>query len=226
VAIDVAEACELRGLQLDLVEIALNPFELLPIRVDAAQAVVRIGDGGVKVRLKPLASGKAGDDPDDELKSCGLRAVWPDQMTVEELFACLTSPKNENLLGGYWTFLSRDLAQHLEGSNLPTALEWVASQHRREHLHPFEKLADSILLRALEHLEAPRVVKAFAKAALSRLKDHHEIFREQSEPQFQNVLENEETKRHQILEVMLCCIHSQRPRKIFLSFFMLVRSWF
>jgi predicted NACHT family NTPase len=203
VAIDIAEVCRSQALESELVQLALDQSQPFRLRKDAAYVVVRIGTNEARAKLKPLALGEAGDDSDDELKGAGLQASWPGRMSAEELFSFLTPLKNKSLLGRYWTFLSRDLASHLESSNLPVALAWVASQHEREHLHPFEKLADSILLRALEYLETPGVVEAFAKAALSRLKDHHEIFRDRSNSQFKSVLENDEAKRRQILETML-----------------------
>ncbi|MBI3248296.1 MAG: hypothetical protein HYZ50_17455 [Deltaproteobacteria bacterium] len=217
VAIDIAEACELRSLQSELVAIALNPSELLALRENAADAVVRVGDKEAKGRLKPLALGEAGDDPNDELKDAGLRALWPDQITVGELFTCLSPPKNRRPLDGYWRFLVEEIPQHLESSHFSTALEWVASQHERDHLHPFEKLADSILLRALEHLEAPGVVEAFAKAVLPRLRAHHSIFRDRADTQFANVWESDESKRRRVLETMLLALSEteEDPRELF-----------
>src|SRR4051794_29355861 len=65
VAIEIAEACRLKYLQSDLVDIALDPNECLEVRRYAAGAVAEVG-GHTVARLKPLATGEAGDDPSDQ----------------------------------------------------------------------------------------------------------------------------------------------------------------
>jgi hypothetical protein len=128
VAIDIAEACTLQPLQQDLGPIALDPSQPLSVRVNAAAAVSRIGDEDAKERLKPLAQGESDDDPDDELKGWGLRAVWPAHLTAAECFGCLTLPKRDDFSGTYQMFLWRELVSHLQPHDLPIALHWVSKQ--------------------------------------------------------------------------------------------------
>lgn len=90
VAIDIAEACKLQTLQDDLAAVALDASQPVRLRVSAAFAIAEIGDEATKAKLKPLATGEAGDDPDDELKGAGLRAMWPTHLSAEDLFALLT----------------------------------------------------------------------------------------------------------------------------------------
>lgn len=75
VAINIAKACELQTLPGDLVDVALDPTQPVLIRVEATHAIVYIGDDTTKAKLKPLAIGEAGDDPDDQLKGYGLQAI-------------------------------------------------------------------------------------------------------------------------------------------------------
>jgi hypothetical protein len=75
VAIDIAEACTLQTLQQDLADTAVDTSEPLSVRVDAATAVSHIGDEETKAQPKAFARGEGGNDPDDELKGWGLRAV-------------------------------------------------------------------------------------------------------------------------------------------------------
>ncbi len=204
VAVDIAEACKLQTLQSALADIALDPSQPQPIRVNCAFAVSRIGDGETKAGLKPLAIGEAGDDPDDELKGCGLRAVWPAHMTAEELFAVLTSPKREALSGMYELFLSSELVPHLEPVDLPEALKWVEVQQPRHELpYPFTHIIDAIMLKGWECLESPGVLEAFARAALSRLKHDDDIVEDRHKPPLSDVLTNDDEKRRQVLEAML-----------------------
>jgi hypothetical protein len=66
-AIHITEACELEALEDDLVNIALDPSQLLLIRINAAHAVARAGHKEARAKLKPLVTGEIGDDPDDQL---------------------------------------------------------------------------------------------------------------------------------------------------------------
>src|SRR5262249_52023401 len=101
IAIHIAEACTLHVLQDTLADIAFDPSQPLTIRVSAAYAACNYGDENTKAKLKPLAVGTAGEDTNDELKGCGLLAVWPTHMTVEELFAILSSSNESYPIGIY-----------------------------------------------------------------------------------------------------------------------------
>ena len=90
----------------------------------------------------------------------------------------LTPPRGE-LIGLYWLFLSSRLAQRLRAEDLPAALDWVAQHPNKEQRfqHPYEHAMDSIMVKAWDHLDAPGVVEAFARAALARLIERPEIVR-------------------------------------------------
>jgi len=204
VAINIAEACKLKILQNDLLIVALDSTSPLNTREEAASAVSRIGDEEIKAKLKPLAWGEAGDDPDDELKVCGLRALWSKHITVDELFSILTYPKRDDLIGAYWQFLSHDLVQNLDPQDLPRALKWVEQQKRYHELPiPFRKLMDSITLKAWDNIEIPGVTEAFAEAALSRLKHYDDVVGDHIDSQFRNMLIKDDDKRHQVLKAIV-----------------------
>lgn len=204
VAIDIAEACELQALQENLVNIALDQKEPLPIRNAAVYTVGRIADDNTKVKLKPLAIGEVEEDPNDELKGYSLRALWPDHMKVEELFTAITNIKQRNYIGAYWRFLSNELVPKLKPSDLPIALKWVEQQESlKDPTYCFEKLMDAIILMAWEHLDSPEVLEAFAKVVLSRFKHYDRIVVDHNETNFKNILSNEDSKRRRLLEAIL-----------------------
>ena len=122
VAINIAESCKLQTLQDDLLEVALDDSQRLKTRVEAAYAVARIGDETVRAKLKPLAVAVGDNDPQDELKGCALRAIWPNLITAEELFSVLTPPKDKNLSGAYISFLNYDLALSLSKRSICLSL--------------------------------------------------------------------------------------------------------
>jgi hypothetical protein len=154
-ATDIAEACAVRSLQDDLTTLALAPGEDIHLRVNAAYAVVRIGDSETKRRLRPLAMGEAGDDPDDELKGRGLRALWPEHISSDELFPLLTYPKRPSLYGSYKSFLDA-LARESETIDVARALTWLRNQHP-DPGSPFRSLRNAILRRAWQSADAPGV---------------------------------------------------------------------
>ena len=204
IAIEIGEECSAIRLQDDLVAIALDPQELLYVRTTAAHAVERMADGETKARLRPLAEGNAGDDPDDELKGCTLRALWPERISADELFPLLTMPKNRNLIGAYWSFLHYCLARHLQPGDLPRALLWV-EQHERKGR--FKVMGDdppeTIMLRGWDELREPQVCQAFARAAAVRLKDYRAIVGGNQEDSFLGELRSDNEKRHLLVRTML-----------------------
>lgn len=212
IAIDIAKVCKLEDLQDALVEVALDSSQSIQIREDAASAVCRIGNNEVKARLKPLAIGEAGDDPNDELKGYALRAVWPEHITAEELFTLITPPKAKISGGTYQRFLAQELAPHLQVAELPIALKWVEEQQSRCKRQPsFEALADvifgaltdKIIFRAWEHLESPDVLEIFAKIALTRWSNYKQLTSSSTNPSFESDLVNDDVKRRRLLEAII-----------------------
>jgi len=204
VAVDIAEACELRDLLALLVDLALDPSESLPVRVNAAYAVTRIGADPTKARLKPLATGEAGDDPDDELKGCALRAVWPNSMEAKELFSVLTAPKQSSFVGSYHMFIASDLPKSLKPSHFPDALLWIGTQGSRQTMdYSFRKFVDAIIIMGWQYLEAPGVLDAFATAALSRIKHLESLVEDRSDYALDTQLREDHARRRRLLESMV-----------------------
>lgn len=176
VAIDIAEACEQHELQSTLADVALNPLESYQVRIQAAWAVARIGDLATRERLRPLALGTAGDDPDDELRGCGLLATWPEHLDAEELFAALQPPRRENLYGSYKSFLISHCTKHLKPTHLPTALAWAAQHAIGPALRSLNQIVDEVMALAWRHLNEPGVLTGFAAVAYVRMEKHAPLF--------------------------------------------------
>jgi predicted NACHT family NTPase len=204
VAIEIARACQLRSAQEEVADIALDASEPVSLRQRAAAAVRDMADDQTKLRLKPLATAQIPEDQDDELKGLALSTVWPEHLTADELFAALTPPKNEGLLGMYHRFLSYDLAWHLEGDQLATALEWVERQTIRSKLpYAFGAAMDAIMMCGCQHLDEPDVVPAYARAALSRLRQHDEIVGGISASRFSELVAQVPEKRRLLVSAIV-----------------------
>lgn len=174
--VDIGEACARRELQEEWARIALDQTEPMLLRVQAAYAVARVGDAQTRRLMLPLAEGEAGDDPDDELKGCGLMAVWPDHIDGSQLFGCLSLHKS-NLYGAYRMFLNSLDLERLSDADLPAALKWAAAQttpylslDHRGHI------VLAVIVLGWERMDAPGVLDALADAALARANEHEAIF--------------------------------------------------
>lgn len=175
VAIDIAEECQIRELQNDLADIALDQSEPPSTRASAASAVSEVGDSQTRARLKPLALGEAGEDPESELKGYGLMCVWPEHMTAVELFNTLTEAPN--LYGSYKSFLSRRLIPWLKTEDLPTALDWVRDVTKDKGAFDFDRKAVSaqILLKAWDSLDDERVLDSFVQVVIEKIRRYDEL---------------------------------------------------
>lgn len=192
VSIDMAEQCRLAVLLDELVAVALDPAESQPVRINAAYAVIRTDDPAHRAKLKPLVSIDPNDDPDDELKGCGLQATWPDFLPSPELFAALT-PVRGHLFGAYRGFLGGDPASKLPPVDLPLALRW-ARERIASHGAPleFQPLVTGIMRRAWDHLDEPGVLDEFAKTALLRARGLEGVFQERGTDQADGILTQRE----------------------------------
>lgn len=203
VAIDIAEACDLQALQSELLIIALATEENEHIREQAVHAVLIIGDKAAKQSLKPLALGEVDNDANDQMKGYALEALWPEYISAEELFMCLTPPKNNNFIGSYHFFLTENIAPFLNPDNISNALSWVEnvySEWRRRYVR--KKLVSKISGKAWELLEAPGVADAFAKLVLVLINKHeYELLHELK-------TEDCESKKRTITNAMLSQVNS------------------
>ncbi|MFZ5868263.1 MAG: NACHT domain-containing protein [Thermodesulfobacteriota bacterium] len=204
VAIGIAEENEVRQLQEAICGVTLDAADDYLVRIPAAHALVRIADDDAKLRMKPLALEEREDDPDDELKGCALKALWPHLLQAEELFGNITAPKNIDLFGTYKIFLWRDLGEGMNTSHLPCALRW-AQQQPRDYGQPFsfKDLIDSIMDLAFNYLGDPIILEEFAKAALHRLQEYEEIIPCGTKDRHEGILFSDDNRRRCLFEAMI-----------------------
>jgi predicted NACHT family NTPase len=217
-AIDIAEVCELRELQAELVNLALNRSESIHLRVSAAKAICSIGDANTRLKLKPLAVGQLPEDEDDQLKGYCLSAIWSNYLTVQELFNAITPPKKRNFLGKYQIFLNHELVAKLQPNDLVLALNWVDNQGLRCFGHPFEELADGILIRAWDHFDLPGIAEGFTKVALIQWREHQKVITHNSKlsQQFESSLIEAIEKRRKLIEQAVLMVSNSEEDPYFL----------
>ncbi|MEQ8969263.1 MAG: hypothetical protein RIE73_02575 [Coleofasciculus sp. C1-SOL-03] len=207
-AITIALHCNEKAVQDCLADVALDPTQSHEIRKHAACTVCYVGDESTKARFKPLALGEAGDDPNDELKGYGLRAVWSNHMTVEDVLNCFSQPKSRGVIptigGVYQKFIAWEFAQRLQLADLPVVLQWIGKQVSRRELHyPFNKLVHTVIFTAWEHLENPEIMRAFAQVVFIGMNRHLIFGNPRSNTLFKKELTGNQHKRRQLIEAII-----------------------
>jgi predicted NACHT family NTPase len=197
-ATDIAEACELVDVQDELGNIALDSTEPLQLRTNAAYAIQRIGSDDTKKRLRSLLESPRSEDPDDELKGCALRALWPSNIAAEELFSILRPPSNDSFIGAYHMFLSHDLPKQIQKPHLTAALDWLESQPSRHELpFAFRNLVDAIIDKAWDCIEEPDVLAKFASLAARKLR---RFISDEKLEAFRDKINQDDKKRRCVLQ--------------------------
>jgi len=203
-AIDIARACEVSDLASDLVDLALDTSENRHLRISAAFAVAMIGRDQDKARLRPLALGEVGEDPDDEMKGCGLTAVWPELINASEIFDLITPPRQPNLYGAYASFLDGKLIEKMNAADLPIALGWFSRQPCRSHMPgAIDRLMDDILELAWKNLDHSGVLEGLVAALLSRIKLQDSIVSRFEKGGINREIEADDERRRALLEKLL-----------------------
>ena len=162
IATDIAESCEVTSLQNTLADVALDPSEDARVRSLAACALARIGDLDVRARLKPLMWTTEAEDPDEEIKGCALKGLWPDVINAEDLFQNLNHPRKATWYGAYKAFYNSGFHTHLRAEDLPVALNWIKDKFDSSgERFGFRALMLKILTKAAHHLDTPAVFDVF-----------------------------------------------------------------
>lgn len=167
-AIRIAKACDLVKLQQELIDVALDDQELLSIRHVAASAAGSVADASHKDQLRPLLDADREEDPDDQLRGYVLEALWPDQLTAEELVQHLDHPRQPNLYGQYKRFIRECLPTSIRDEDLPTALRWVRDRAPIGYslTDVFDDFVGEILIRAWQSSSIRNLMDDFADVAL------------------------------------------------------------
>ncbi|MGH3870749.1 MAG: hypothetical protein ACRDSR_04410 [Pseudonocardiaceae bacterium] len=128
----------------------------------AVKAVRELADETARRSLRSLLARDPTEDPDDELLSAAIDALYPQMLTTEELLSTLRAPQSPDLFGGYWVTL-RHLAERVPVDDLPTFLNWFADQTRAAGgSELFEELFFGLVHRAWAEAHSGRIRTALA----------------------------------------------------------------
>lgn len=166
-AVELAESWRLQSLSDSLADLALDTTAPMHPRRSAGYALARFGTREARRRLRPLLEYSEGD-PEYDLKGLALRCLWPDELTVPELFAAMTPRREDAHVGAYDSFfLELDRSGFDAESHLMDGLKW-ARQHIRQHGNhdPAVRIAKRIAHRAVKELPDAAVAGALADLLL------------------------------------------------------------
>lgn len=206
VAIDIVEANNLTEFQDTLADVALDDDESFGTRINAAYAVVRIGDEQTRARLLPLLNDP--NDKDHELKGVALTANWPENIDAEAVFENLDPPL-QGFYGAYNMFFYK-LRETLRVEDLRFALPWLAKQPDSGiNYIGLEEISNRIVVLAwseAKHDES--IFTQLVNLAQSRTQNLGEIlteasglFHETSKEHYDAILADDEMRRRILLRI-------------------------
>ena len=177
-ALSIAERCELRELQPEILQIALDITEDPTVRAAAIAALRRCGDASAPPQILTLLQGAIGPDPHDEIRGYALDLLWPNFIDANQLFSLITAP-NERFVGSYALFLYK-LPQTLRMQDLVPAITWATAYITASNpMGGFREktLADAIMFKVWDVFEDPALSGLFMDHVAARLHNYGEIYR-------------------------------------------------
>jgi hypothetical protein len=169
-AINIAEVCHRHDLQKALLSVALDTSDNLTMRKEATAAIARIGDRASRGELKSLLT-----DQDDDIKAYALEALWPDDLTPDELFDCLNPAQDPECIGAYSGFIY-ELTEDLPKTALPAAIRWLdATASTREPHDEFTRLRCAIIRTCWRNIDDKNVLQLWAPVLMRFLSRHNTI---------------------------------------------------
>lgn len=174
-AVDIAGACRVEGLALDLISLLRDGSEMQPVRQAAARALGSFDFDGARQTLRTALTGQLEPDPEDEILGTALRSLWPKHIDASTLFGALHMPKRTNFHGAYDGFLY-ELPKIIGRNELAPALSWVASTIDAAEYGSVSQLRDHILAIALTHLDDNEIARSVARLAIANMARYHNFF--------------------------------------------------
>ncbi|MFM9966037.1 MAG: hypothetical protein ACKV2Q_33060 [Planctomycetaceae bacterium] len=162
-AINITEAAVRSELEPEINHVLFSDDEDIYIRSEALDAWLNIVPSSRYRELKPLL-GHLESDVEDELRGRLLPTLWPQHISISEMFANLSEPKRENFSGAYSLFLWMTLCDRLVVDDLPEALKWLQGQQLGPTFNlRFEHLSEKIIQAGFQHINDSHVFDAISE---------------------------------------------------------------
>lgn len=175
-AIDAIRSMSIAELIPEVTSIALDDTESLRLRTAALYAIGDFGTDESRAAVAALGLEPPGGDADDEVKGSALRAAFPSAISAEDLFAHLTHPQREALIGAYSGFLFGNVVQNLEDEDLQHAMGWLElADENEDPLGSFGTLQQKLFIRLMELPVGHELWPRIAEYAANRIAEFHDL---------------------------------------------------
>ena len=177
-ALAIAERCELKELQPDMLRAALDHTEEPVVRAGSVAALRQCGDSSAPAQILAMIQSGIGSDPISDIRGYSLDLLWPDHITTDQLFALLAH-SDEHYVGSYAHFLF-ELPGTLKTEHLGPALAWATTYIKASNLmgeFRDKTLADAIMFKAWEVFEDPALTGPFLEHVAARLHEYGDLCR-------------------------------------------------
>ncbi|MCH7827389.1 MAG: putative Ig domain-containing protein, partial [Bacteroidetes bacterium] len=205
VAVDIAESCKVIELQSDLLKIFLNKKDSINIRNNVGWALKRVADKNHICKMREVLFSDLVEDVDDELRGICLISLWPDFISIKELFSVLNKPKNSHFSGNYVMFLMDLRLEHIKSNDILFALEWVTKQDSKHNLvmHRSADIIDNVMFKAWQYINDECILNAYKDAVIHLINNYDDIITGKLANEFYQLYEQDDYNRRRLITAIL-----------------------
>lgn len=200
-AMEMAASCEAKELTEELLSIALNPDEQSHFREEAAYAAIKLANDNQLARLRPIALGEAGDDPEDRLKSVAIPALWPTHVSAREIFGLFIKTRSERCLGVF-RYKPEEFVAKFTNNDLLVALQWIADDQWNYEAFYANRLKDAVMKQAWSKFDNPHVLELFTNTAWICIDRYENLFNRRGEREESWLEQDDPTRRIAIMALL------------------------
>jgi hypothetical protein len=180
ICVHIAQACSASSVQKELLFILNDSTISTYLRKQAVEALASTKNRKTLLMLVRFAIEENTDDIDDEIKGTALKSLYPEMLSIKDVFKSLTSIKRDSLYGSYKGFLDT-LNESIPDRDIEIAVEFISNWDfdfiARHSYSPFERLRIKILERAYHHLETGNTLTSVVKCIKLCLSHHLQFTR-------------------------------------------------
>lgn len=174
ICLHLAKACSIKSLQSELLRVLHNSYNSTYIRRQAIEVLAKYKDVSIMKELVKYAKDEIQSDIDDEIKGAALIALYPGELSIQEVLESLTPVKRNNLYGAYRGFLDT-LSDIIPDHDLVIAIKFI-SNWKHDLLvnqnRPLEELKIKIIERGYTKIDTGDTLKSIVKCIKVLLRDH------------------------------------------------------
>lgn len=212
-AMEMAASCEAKELTEELLSIALNPDEQSHFREEAAYAAIKLANDNQLARLRPIALGETGDDPEDRLKSVAIPALWPAHVSAREIFGLLIKTRSERCLGDF-RYRPEEFVARFTDDDLMVALQWIADDKWNYEAFYANRLKDAVMTQAWSKFDDPHVLEVFTNTAWICIDRYESLFNRRGEREESWLEQDNSTRRIAIMALLNAKAHANNEHDL------------